>query len=563
MNRKRGWWHVPVIFTASLILSFGSYLWLTRMDISRAFLMVVPVGVFVTSFLAGWLALNLARTFIFHNQGVQGYKLRGRITFFFILTNTASILIVGGVLFALILFIESAIIDKEKGIADAIVESYKELIIREKHAFEISLSDPARRTPETFGAAFAIRGESLDFLSVRDAGMRETVEKNMVTIRNYFARSSKRFFYPGETSGIVIFQEGTTYYAADIPDFLKDAFERSKRHMDDLYGLRILKNYIRPASILLLLAFSVPILIAVFLVSIALARSISQNLEKIARGTNLIALGNLDYRVDIRSRDEIEDLAANFNSMAEKLKLATGQIKRMERLEAWKEMARRLAHEIKNPLTPIRLSAERLQHTWGNRTNEFGAILDKTTNTIIGETRRLENLVNEFSQFARLPDPRPEKTDIAAVLREVTDLMQSASEHVPVVSSIQAGPLIAWVDGNQMKQVFINLLKNAVEASRGRSGSVELGLKKTSVSFTVTVRDHGAGIPTEIRERIFEPYFTTKENGSGLGLAIVERIVIEHGGYLDFDTGHEGTIFTVEIPLERAGGNLRPDESGS
>jgi two-component system nitrogen regulation sensor histidine kinase NtrY len=238
------------------------------------------------------------------------------------------------------------------------------------------------------------------------------------------------------------------------------------------------------------------------------------------------------------------------------------QIKRMERIEAWQEMARRLAHEVKNPLTPIKLSTERLLYAYEFKPREFGEILFKTTSTIINETKRLEKLVNEFSRFARLPTVKLEKKNISVTLNELIDFFQGAYPRFKIIKNINFSELYINYDESQLKQVIINLVNNSIEASEGTEKYVEIKAEKNEDFFILSIYDRGSGIKPEIQDKIFEPYFTTKKQGSGLGLAIAERIVSEHNGDIWFESNEDGTTFFIQIPIEDALQDKIPEDDG-
>ena len=226
------------------------------------------------------------------------------------------------------------------------------------------------------------------------------------------------------------------------------------------------------------------------------------------------------------------------------------QIQQVQRMEAWREVARRIAHEIKNPLTPIQLSAERLRKRYAKMLEGDGAILDKCTSTIIQQVVELKNLVNEFSQFARLPSARLAPADLNQVVGEALVLFKEG--HLGIHFHFRGGVIPALdLDREQINRMLINLLDNAVAAVEGE-GEVRLATIHDPARGVVTleVADNGCGLPAEIRTKIFEPYFSTKENGTGLGLTIVSQIVEDHRGYIRaWPNEPKGTRFIIEFPV--------------
>ncbi|HEX2928146.1 MAG TPA: ATP-binding protein, partial [Candidatus Binatia bacterium] len=225
------------------------------------------------------------------------------------------------------------------------------------------------------------------------------------------------------------------------------------------------------------------------------------------------------------------------------------QIQKVQRMEAWREVARRIAHEIKNPLTPIQLSAERLRKRYANLLQGDGAVLDKCTTTIIQQVDELKNLVNEFSQFARLPSAKLMSQDLNEIVNDALVLFKEA--HNDVQFQFQSGIIPSLeLDREQIKRVLINLLDNAVAAVDG-NGEIKLATSydRDRAVVTLEVADNGYGLTPEIKNRIFEPYFSTKENGTGLGLTIVSQIIEDHRGYIRaLSNEPRGTRFTIELP---------------
>ena len=226
------------------------------------------------------------------------------------------------------------------------------------------------------------------------------------------------------------------------------------------------------------------------------------------------------------------------------------QIQKVQRMEAWREVARRIAHEIKNPLTPIQLSAERLRKRYAKMLEGDGGILDKCTTTIIRQVDELKNLVNEFSQFARLPSAQLMSQDLNEIVSDALVLFKEG--HHDIQFQFRGGVIPQLeLDREQIKRVLINLLDNAVAAVEDH-GEINLttSYDREREVVTLEVTDDGCGLPPEIRTKIFEPYFSTKKNGTGLGLTIVSQIVEDHRGYIRaLPNDPRGTRFTIELPV--------------
>ena len=223
-----------------------------------------------------------------------------------------------------------------------------------------------------------------------------------------------------------------------------------------------------------------------------------------------------------------------------------------QRMSAWKEVARRIAHEIKNPLTPIKLSAQRLRKKYLDRFPQEDTVFDECTMTIIKQVTDLKNLVNEFSNFARMPAANPSPNDLNEIVGEVMALYKSGQRKVKIESSVDQRLPVLDIDRDQIKRVLINLIDNAVAAVEEEGVvSVETHFLEDLKLARLEVADTGGGIQAEIKQRLFEPYFSTKKTGTGLGLAIVSNIISDHNGYIRVrDNQPRGTRFVIELPVK-------------
>jgi len=227
------------------------------------------------------------------------------------------------------------------------------------------------------------------------------------------------------------------------------------------------------------------------------------------------------------------------------------QVMKAQRMAAWREVARRIAHEIKNPLTPIQLSAQRLRKRYLTRFGEDEKVFDECTEMIIKSVDELKTLVNEFSNFARMPAILPEPNDLNVIIRETLTLYQEAHRGVTFNFSPDSLLPLLKIDRDQIKRVVINLLENAVAAME-EQGTIEISTKYDPELKMADFRiaDDGPGIPPEDRSRLFEPYFSTKKTGTGLGLAIVNSVITDHGGFVRVKNNlPRGACFVVELPV--------------
>jgi two-component system, NtrC family, nitrogen regulation sensor histidine kinase NtrY len=224
----------------------------------------------------------------------------------------------------------------------------------------------------------------------------------------------------------------------------------------------------------------------------------------------------------------------------------TTELVRAQKLAAWSEAARRIAHEIKNPLTPIQLSAERIARRFRDSDSETGRVIEEGCRTIVAEVAQLKRMVDEFSRFARMPAVHLEETSIGDIVRQLANLYAEVKPGVTVTAAVDPF-LRAVVDGQQIRRALINLLDNAIDATD--AGEISIRAAREERKLVIEVADPGRGVPEPDKERLFLPHFSTKERGTGLGLAIVHRIVTDHDGRITVsDNRPSGTRFEIEIP---------------
>jgi nitrogen fixation/metabolism regulation signal transduction histidine kinase len=264
-----------------------------------------------------------------------------------------------------------------------------------------------------------------------------------------------------------------------------------------------------------------------------------------------VAAGDLEARVEARATGEVGELVEAFNAMTAELAASRARLAAAERIAAWREVARRLAHEVKNPLTPIAMSVETLRDALAQDRPDFREIFDEGAQAIGEEVRRLKRIVDEFSRFARLPAPELAPVPAEEIVQSVLALYPAPPPGVEIAREVEPGLPPVHADRDQVLQVMLNLVRNAVEAMPD-GGTLRVSARREADAVLFSVSDCGAGIAPEDLPRIFEPYFTTKEGGTGLGLAIARRIAEEHGGSLDAEPARGGgTTFTLRLPVAR------------
>ncbi len=300
-------------------------------------------------------------------------------------------------------------------------------------------------------------------------------------------------------------------------------------------------------------------LVVTFLLGLLVSTRMTRDLDGLVVGAQAASRGELDHQVPVRTRDEIGAVAEAFNTMMNDLKESKEKLVIAERVAAWQEIARRLAHEIKNPLTPIQMSVETLRKTRANQHPSFDEIFEESTHTVLEEAARLKRIVTEFSEFARLPKPKKRRLDLNEVVNAALSLYQGSVE---IERDLAASLPLIEADRDQLSQLLLNLLENARDALPVESGArirVQTSVVRPGRSVALVVEDSGPGVASGEREQIFTPYYTTKHasGGTGLGLAIVHRIVSDHGGRIAVaDSPLGGARFVVELPIAGSGGEL-------
>jgi signal transduction histidine kinase len=305
------------------------------------------------------------------------------------------------------------------------------------------------------------------------------------------------------------------------------------------------------SALLALAALGVTLLLG-FLV----ARRMTRDLDALVVGVQAAARGDLEHQVAIGSKDEIGAVGEAFNTMMIDLLDSKERLMMAERVAAWQEIARRLAHEIKNPLTPIQMSMETLRKTYAKKHPSFDEVFEESTATVLEEAARLKRIVSEFSEFARMPKPRKTTLSLNDLVRAQVALYQGSVE---ISKSFEDDLPLLEADKDTLSQLLLNLIENARDAIGERpDGKIRVSTESSRRGRAVIFRvdDNGPGISSEVKEKLFTPYFTTKHahGGTGLGLAIAHRIVSDHNGKITAgDSPMGGARFTVELPAQGAG----------
>jgi nitrogen fixation/metabolism regulation signal transduction histidine kinase len=279
--------------------------------------------------------------------------------------------------------------------------------------------------------------------------------------------------------------------------------------------------------------------IALFIMSaftaFLLSRYIVRSLDTIARKMQMMKLGRKNESIRWESNDEIGALVSEYNRMVAELEMSANKLALRERESAWRDMARQVAHEIKNPLTPMKLRVQHLQRTWQQQPEQFDQRLQLFTSSMIEQIDTLANIAGEFSNFANLPAPKREKLDIVLLINGVLDLYSEVPDVQFSVRTYGSPSVIINVDRDQIIRVCNNLINNAVQAlAKNRMGKVDIAVKSTRAGVLIRFNDNGVGIDEANRSKIFVPNFTTKSTGSGLGLVMVKNIMEHNHGEVAF-----------------------------
>lgn len=293
------------------------------------------------------------------------------------------------------------------------------------------------------------------------------------------------------------------------------------------------------------------LLIAAGSLAYLLSNSITYPLSAIGEKIKQTQLGRKNEPIEWKNNDEIGKLVQEYNKMIGELEQSADLLARSERESAWREMAKQIAHEIKNPLTPMKLSIQHLQRAMADGRPNVDVLAQRVMATMIEQIDSLSHIASEFSSFAKMPTAQNEVFDLTEVVASVADLFRE-EQNVSIVHE-RAEPVWVYADKNQLLRVFNNLVKNAVQAiPDGKHGTVTIGVERENHYATVWVKDNGIGITEEQRSKVFVPNFTTKSSGTGLGLAMSKQIVENAGGEVWFDSEPEmGTTFFVKLPLHK------------
>jgi len=292
------------------------------------------------------------------------------------------------------------------------------------------------------------------------------------------------------------------------------------------------------------------IVVLAILISLFIGKQLSAPLIMLENKLKEMRLGSRNEKIDYTQNDEIGQLVIQYNRTIDELEQSAKLLAKSERESAWKSMARQVAHEINNPLTPMKLSIQQLRRTKKLNDERFDDYFEKSTTMLVEQIDNLSRIAGTFSNFARMPEASFEKVDIASKLYSVVQLFMNNFEHIQIEYAGKDKDVFVYADPEQLVQVFNNLLKNAIQAiPEERDGEIRINLEESPEEVIIEITDNGIGIEVDAQDKLFVPNFTTKTTGMGLGLAIAKNIVELSGGTISFTTTlNESTTFILKLP---------------
>jgi nitrogen fixation/metabolism regulation signal transduction histidine kinase len=283
---------------------------------------------------------------------------------------------------------------------------------------------------------------------------------------------------------------------------------------------------------------------------------VTRPVAQLVSGVHAVAGGDWSTRVSVSSQDEIGQLAEAFNKMTEQLLEQRDRTLQAERVASWRELARRLAHELKNPLFPLQITIENLQRARDQHPDQFDEVFRESTATLLAELQQLKQIIAQFSDFAKMPKPEIETVDANSVVRDVLKLFEAQFQangrpRIEPVLDLAEGELKIPADALQLSRALRNLILNAMDAMP-EGGRLRIRTQRLEDGARIEVEDSGQGLTEEECARLFTPYYSTKRHGTGLGLAIVQSVVADHHGKISVSgrPGH-GATFTIDLPSRR------------
>jgi len=389
--------------------------------------------------------------------------------------------------------------------------------------------------------------------ALRSAGALEIMKQGSWEILNNSAAQSKSIYWENRTD-LVVDKFLVRFNHTRQEEEYRKSEEVLQRYK--VIGLE-LRAKIRPALITALSA-TLAVMCALLMTAFAYMTNRSKTrIQRLVQGFISYASGDDDFRFKVHGHNELGLLSRQFNRMADDLAENRSRAVGLEKLASWQTIARKMAHEIKNPLTPIQIMIGQLHRNYDGSSEDYSKLLDKAHNVILEEVAGLRRMVDDFSQFAQLPSPRLARSNATLCAQQTVQL---AEHSYPPHAIRYEGPtdnVLGEFDDQLIRNALHNLIKNAAEADSKSNYPITLRLQHTPNHIIFEVEDQGPGIPKDLRNSIFEAYVTTKHTGPnpgmGLGLAICQKIVLEHGGKLALESQPGRTLFRLTLPRHHEG----------
>jgi signal transduction histidine kinase len=348
---------------------------------------------------------------------------------------------------------------------------------------------------------------------------------------------------------VALFPKGPVYEAFKAAEDVRQRYQLVGAKLNE----NILPTLVRASSIILVSSFL--LLGSLFIIYASRFRS---RVYEVIEGMSTWSEEDAAFRFDDvsgRYGGELRMITGQFNAMADEVEANRQRSLFLEKIASWQIIARKLAHEIKNPLTPIQMMVSQLKRRYKGDDAEFGKLLEEAQTIITEEVAGLRRMVDTFSNFARLPQPEPRQADVVSLARHAVELEKARFPDHELTFHSDSPRAEAYIDEDLVRQVLINLIKNAGEACGDQPSKIAVKVGGTASEIAITVTDNGPGIPSELLERIFEAYFTTKHTGPapgmGLGLAVCRKIIMDHGGRIAVKSKPGETMFTIRLPRRK------------
>ena len=542
-----------------------------------SYYVVIPTAIILPLFLIAAIVLNIAKLLRDRRRGKAGIKFKIRLMIFFAFITLFSslpqaIFSISFIEIAMSRWFSSPVAEGLEGGVDLVLQ-YKRERIEGLRLFGgspllSSLYRDLPRAPERIWESILQTSNQIDSMQIFDGSGRETafygddhgrVEHGQIADRSdgVLATVSTREY--SITRHLRRHRIGDETYSVVLSSLRPSDFNIKAVKLTDSSDIfSQIENFLPIFRITLIVFygfFSMPLLLLSLLVSFLLSEEVIQPIVSLEEATRKVADGDFSFRILGRSGNELATLVESFNTMMAELERSRYKLLQTEKISAWQEIAQRMAHEIKNPLTPIKLSAQRILYRFRDGSENFEEILEPAVKSIIEEVENLNNLLQEFRTFSRLPAPQLKNENLRSIVEEVLAIYAGSYLHVSTDITGVDSELIVPIDRAQIRQVFSNLIKNAFEAIKDVGDLAirsDLVRKGNTQYCRIQIKDTGTGIDASVHGQVFNPYFTTKDGGTGLGLPIVERIIFDHNGQIWFETEKGvGTTFIIDLPLER------------